>query len=115
MPLDIHKLNSLNPAFRIKIKRIVFELENRGWSIRIIWGKRTKQENDKLVQKGFASRRSKHLTGNAVDLIDRFVGYSNNKNHPFYKDMKELAEKEDLQWRDNFIETWDPCHIESRY
>lgn len=52
-------------------------MENRGWNIRIVWGQRTKEENEVLVKKGVASRTSKHLSGEAVDLIDRKVGYSN--------------------------------------
>lgn len=89
-------------------------MENRGWNIRIVWGQRTKEENEVLVKKGVASRTSKHLSGEAVDLIDRKVGYSNNRNHKYYKDLSELAKKEGLAWGGNFTQRWDPCHIETK-
>jgi len=111
---DMYKLSGLNPGFQVKVRAVVSNMEKRGWRIRIVWGKRTKSENDSLVKKGFASRTSKHLSGKAVDLIDRSVGYSSNKGHQYYKDLKDLANKEGLIWGGSFTQRWDPCHIEAK-
>lgn len=96
MAIGMNKLIGLDPIFKRKVKIIVREMEKRGWRIRIVWGKRSKVENDILVNKGVASRTSKHLSGKAVDLIDRKVGYSIKKNHQYYKDLSILAKKEGL-------------------
>ena len=112
MAIGMEKMVGLNPIFRKKAGNVVTEMEKRGWKIRIVWGKRTKQENDELVAKGMASRTSQHLHGKGLDLIDRIVGYTNNKSHKFYKDLEELAKKEGLVWGGNFKSRWDPCHIE---
>ncbi len=114
MAIGMEKLIGLEPIFKRKVKNVVIGMENRGWNIRIVWGKRTKKENDELVTKGVASKTSKHLPGKAVDLIDRKVGYSINRNHPYYKNLAELSKKEGLIWGGNFTQRWDPCHIEKK-
>ncbi len=110
----MEKLIGLDPIFKRKVKNVVLEMENRGWNIRIVWGKRTQKENDDLVKKGVASRASKHLSGEAADLIDRKVGYTMNRNHQYYKDLSELSKKDGLIWGGNFTQRWDPCHIEKK-
>lgn len=112
MPADIDKLKGLDMLFADKVRKTVSELEFLGWNIRIVWGKRTLDENMALVKKGYASRNSKHLTGHAVDLIDRKTGYSNDRNHKYYKDLERLAKQNGLNWGGNFSARWDPCHIE---
>lgn len=89
-------------------------MESKGWSIRIVWGVRTKAENDALVEKKLASPSSKHLKGRAVDLVDRQTGYSNDRNHKFYKDLSAIAKRLNLRWGGDFSSRWDPCHIEMR-
>ncbi len=49
MAIGMNKLIGLDLRFKKKVKIIVTEMENRGWCIRIVWGKRTKKENDVLV------------------------------------------------------------------
>jgi len=112
---QMHKLGGLQPVFAKKVRQVVCNMEKRGWRIRIVWGKRTKQENDKLVRAGLASKHSKHLIGKACDLAERTLGNAMvNHNHKFYKDLEELAKKEGLIWGGNFKGRWDPCHIEIR-
>ncbi|RMG58732.1 MAG: M15 family peptidase [Gammaproteobacteria bacterium] len=113
MPIGIEKLYGLQPDFRTKVEKIIHEMEMRGWSIRIVWGARTYEENQRLVNKGVASPHSKHLLGKAVDLIDRKTGYTENRDHRFYKDLSELARKYGLIWGGNFRSRWDPCHLEA--
>ena len=112
MPVGMEKLQGLNFAFSEKIRKVVADMEFKGWNIRVVWGKRTPQENMALVRKGYASRNSKHLTGLAVDLIDRNTGYSNDRNHKYYKDLENIAKKHGLIWGGDFSGRWDPCHVE---
>ena len=112
MAIGIEKMVGLNPAFKKKADKVVKEMEKRSWRIRIVWGKRSHKENEELVKKGMASRTSKHLVGKGLDLIDRTVGYTENKSHKFYKDLAELAKQEGLIWGGDFKQRWDPCHIE---
>lgn len=112
MPFQQEKLNGLNPIFRGKVDAVIVEMEKRGWNIRIVWGKRTYDENYELVKKGVASLTSKHLDGEAVDLIDRNVGYSSDPAHKYYRDLSEIARREGLKWGGDFSTRWDPCHIE---
>jgi len=75
----------------------------------------SQEENDALGK--YASKNSKHLTGEAIDLIDMRLGYllgNENKNHKFFKDLEELANKYELKWGGNFKSRWDPHHIEAR-
>ncbi len=114
MPRDTYKFQKLEPSFRRKAQLVVSEMERRGWLIRLVWGLRTQEENDKLYQLKLASKNSQHLSGKALDLVDVRVGYTTNRNHPFYMDLKEISEKEGLVWGGSFRSKWDPCHIEAR-
>lgn len=110
---DHHKLNDLDPEFKSKVLKIIKELEADGYSLRVVWGRRTQEENDKLVKKGMASKTSKHLHGKGVDLINRKIGYSTKKDEPYYKKLEELAAKYGLIWGGNFSSRWDPNHLEA--
>jgi len=114
MATDEFKLSDLDSQFKSKVIKIIRVLESEGYSLRVIWGKRTKEENDKLIKMGHASENSKHLDGKAVDLINRKIGYSENRNEPYYKRLEELAIEYNLIWGGNFRHRWDPNHLESR-
>ncbi|MFY9268868.1 MAG: M15 family metallopeptidase [Candidatus Manganitrophaceae bacterium] len=108
----MEKLEGLNPVFKRKVENVIKKMEELGWRIRVVWGKRSQDENDALVKKKVASSKSKHLIGKAVDLIDRRIGYVDDPVHPFYKDLSRTAKEEGLIWGGDFHSRWDPCHIE---
>ena len=112
MALGMEKLDNLDPLFRDKVKDVVHDMELKGWHLRIIWGVRTSEENMLLVQQGVASPSSKHLSGRAVDVIDRMVGYSLDKMHPYYRDLESISKHHGLLWGGDFSSRCDPCHIE---
>ena len=112
--LSKEKLSTLNADFRIKASIVVERLRDQGWHLRIVWGKRTKAENDALVAKGTASKTSKHLDGLAVDVIDTRVGYSNNRNHQYYLDLKRICQEAGVTWGGTFSTRWDPTHFEEK-
>jgi hypothetical protein len=110
--VDAGKLNTLDPAFKPKAERVVDGMRRKGYRMRVVWGRRTQAENNALVAKGRASPNSKHLTGEAVDLINRDIGYSNNANEPYYKDLEAAVKAEGLAWGGDWSAPWDPNHFE---
>ena len=112
--IDREKLNGLDSAFKLVADQIVEYMRDHGWRLRIVWGRRTIEENQVLVDSGTAKTNSKHLRGKAVDLIDRSVAYSNDRNHQYYKDLKDACDRYGAKWGGDFLGSWDPTHFESR-
>ena len=79
-----------------------------------IWGRRTKEENDDLVQKGVASRNSEHLRAKAVDMINRDDPYPDDPQNAYYQDLKAAVERQGLKGGGSFKSRWDPTHFEAR-
>jgi len=110
--ISLEKLDGLVPGFRAKARQVLNELNKKGHNLRVVWGKRTQEENDALVAKGNASINSKHLTGNALDFISRIVLYD-NLHYPIYTAETAVAAKRaGVIWGGNFTSRWDPNHIE---
>jgi len=120
MAQGMEKLNGLQPAFKEKAIAVINDMEKLGWHIRVIFGTRTKAQNDALGKN--ASKHSKHLRGLAVDIVDTKTYWNisyGNFNHPFCKDLERLCVKHGVYWGGNFIRKnpkyrWDPCHFESK-
>lgn len=118
MARHMDKLNRLNPIFKKKAIAVIQDMEKAGWHISVVYGFRTKAQNDALGKN--ASKTSKHLLGLAVDIIDTTVGYNiafKNFSHPFCKDLERICLKYGLYWGGNFVRTnprnrWDPCHFQ---
>jgi len=109
-----HKLAGLNPDFRAKVERVLRELIDKGYPMRIVWGRRTQEENDRLHEEGKAIKNSKHLRGKALDIIHRIHAYrSTPENRQFWEDLRIAAEKQGLIWGGRF-ERYDPTHIEAK-
>lgn len=112
--VDLAKLDTLAPGFKPTALEIIQEMQAHGWKLRVVWAKRTKAENDVLVAEGKASPTSKHLTGEAVDLIDRVVSYTDDRNHAYYKHLKAACAKHGAKWGGDFGARWDPTHFEAQ-
>ncbi|MDQ6999969.1 MAG: M15 family metallopeptidase [Mariprofundus sp.] len=111
---DVQKLDGLKPEFKAKVDQVFDELTDKGYNLRVIWGRRTLNENNALVAKGMASRRSLHLKGLAVDFVERSIGY-NNADHPEYNAaVQQAAEHAGVRWGGSFKSRWDPNHIQAR-
>lgn len=114
-PKGLEKLDGLNPEFRKKAKEVIDLLIEKKWPVRIVWGKRTKAQNDKLVKQGVASKNSRHLHCEALDIIynKSSEAYSKDPNHPYYLDLRDAVKKvRGLRWGGNFKKRWDPTHFE---
>jgi len=120
MALHIERLNRLQPAFKKKAIAVIEDMEKLGWHISIVYGFRTKKQNDALGKN--ASKTSRHLLGLAVDIIDIKVGYNiayKHFSHPFCKDLERLCIKHNVYWGGNFVRKnpkyrWDPCHFQEK-
>lgn len=118
--LHMDRLNGLQPAFKKKALEVISGMEKCGWNISIVFGKRTKAQNDALGKN--ASKASLHLIGKAVDIIDTTVQYNiayKNFAHPFCKDLEQLCIKHGVYWGGNFVRKnpkyrWDPCHFQAK-
>lgn len=106
------KLDSLDPEFREKALEVIRIMHGKGYKLRVLWGRRTKRENDALGKN--ASKNSLHLEGKAVDLINRIDPYPKNKDHPYYRDLKEATDCVGVKWGGDFKSRWDPTHFEAK-
>ena len=109
---DVDKLDTLSKDFRPKAEEVLKELVERDYELRIIWGKRTKEENEKLVDTGNAIENSKHLTGNALDFVNRDIGYRNELAPEYTGAVEQAAKNAGVIWGGNFEDRYDPNHIE---
>jgi flagellum-specific peptidoglycan hydrolase FlgJ len=89
----IEKLQNLDPEFRKKAEQFIEKMQEKGWKMRVVWAKRTQEENDALVERGTASKTSKHLDGKGVDLVNRENPYPDDPDDPYYKDMEATAKE----------------------
>jgi len=122
MATHMEKLDGLQPHFKKKALLIIKGMETHGWSIQVIFGSRTKAQNDALGSN--ASKTSKHLRGLAVDIIDTKIGYNikyKDFGHAFCRNLEQLCKEHNAYWGGNFVRTnpknrWDPCHFQdTRY
>jgi hypothetical protein len=111
---DAEKLDTLSATCREPAGRVVDRMVDDGYDVRVVWGRRTPEENEVLVEKGLASPTSQHLTGDAVDLINRANPYPNDRSNPYYLDLRDAVGAEGLVWGGNFTSRWDPTHFECR-
>jgi hypothetical protein len=108
------KLDTLSLTCHEPASRVVDRMVDKGYDVRVVWGQRTPEENQILVEEGLASPTSKHLTGDAVDLINRANPYPSDRNNPYYLDLRDAVSAEGLVWGGNFKSRWDPTHFECR-
>ena len=111
---DIDKLKNLDPDFRKKAEQFIEKMQEKGWRMRVVWATRSEEENNALVERGTASKTSKHLDGQAVDLVNRDDPYPADKNNPYYKDMESTAKEVGVTWGGDFKSRWDPTHFEAK-
>ena len=76
-------MNGINPELSKKMAMIISDLEAQGYRPVIASGVRTPEEQAQKVAQGYSqTMRSRHLGGNAVDLIDSRYGWNTQKYNP---------------------------------
>lgn len=107
---SLERLSTVKPELQSVVKRAI---ELSSVDFRVIEGIRTLERQQYLMKKG-ATRtlKSKHLTGDAVDLapvIDGQVSWDWQYFHPIAEAMKQAAAEQDILIR--WGGTWLPLSV----
>jgi peptidoglycan L-alanyl-D-glutamate endopeptidase CwlK len=79
-------LAGIHPTLRKEIEPILQRLEDEGYQPIIAEGLRTIAQQRQKVAKGYSkTMNSKHLTGRAVDVVDKRYLWNVGLDHPFFK------------------------------
>ena len=116
-PRNSKKIHLLEPVIQGIISALLRNLWNMGWQPVIAEGKRTKAQQREKVRLGYSkTMNSRHLSGLAVDIIDRRWGWHGpcaDKDHQFWVDLASEAQELGLfsgrVWRMK-----DVAHVELR-
>ena len=99
----VKHLKAIKPKLANKVMRIMAELERDGWQPIIAEGVRTKAQQAVKVRQGNSkTMKSKHLTGDAVDIVDKRYGWNGvaaNLGYQFWRKYGELCTNDsELRW-----------------
>lgn len=70
-PAELRELNGVDPRIVRAVIATKIELNARGQDFLVFDGVRTQEEADENARRGTGSRRSRHITGHAVDIYPR--------------------------------------------
>lgn len=95
-------LESLDPAFRVKVAAMLEVLRAEGWEPVIISGRRTLKQQRRIVRAGNSrTMKSLHLCGRAVDVADARYGWrgeARQLDFPFWEALGRAARAQGLIW-----------------
>lgn len=107
-------LKGLEPSFAAKVNNVLKGLKERGWQPRVAEGRRTLKQQQEKINTGRSSlknpQRSKHITGQAADIIDRRYGWKAPQK--FWDDLGELAKAQGLIWGGDWKSFKDVAHVQ---
>lgn len=118
------KLESLNPAFREKVERLLKRVKDRGFKPKVVYGWRSVAIQLELHNKGrskvkfsFHNAQLPNGTPNAyaVDIVDERWGWSGEaEKGGFWKALGEEANTLDLVWGGDWKSFKDVAHVQGR-
>lgn len=118
------KLQSLNPDFREKVKKVLAALEKRGFQPKIFYAWRSVAVQQELVRKGrskvrfsFHNAQLPDGTPNAyaADIVDKRWGWQDEAEaQGFWDALGEEAKKLGLVWGGDWQRFKDVAHIQGR-
>ncbi len=113
------KLSHVTPYLQTRVLKIFVILESKGWQPIVAEGVRTLKEQQKKIDQGVSQlknpKRSRHTTGDAVDIVDKRYGWEgpmSNLNHQFWKDLGKAAVEQGLEWGGNWKTFKDVAHVQ---
>ena len=112
------KLSAVKHDLIIRILPIMAEEEELGWQPIVAEGMRTKAQEREKVRKGYSqTMHSKHLTGDAVDIVDKRYGWdgkASNLHFKFWRDQQKAVHhhQEGLTSGADWIHFKDVAHIQ---
>jgi RHS repeat-associated protein len=138
------KLSELTPRAKETAQRVLVEMEGRGHNVRVVEAKRTTEQQAVKVATGKSKTMdSKHLTGEAVDIVSKKYGYDDRPGvnkaskyispeaakaaQEYFKEYGEVVKGEGMTWGGEFYGEklkykpdpvtgygWDPGHAEMK-
>ena len=109
-------LQSLEPRFAAKVRRVLEALAAKGWQPVVISGRRTVAQQKKIVAAGRSrTMKSRHLCGRAADVMDRRHGWKGpaaKPNFKFWTDLGVAARAQGLEWGGDWKRVKDVPHIQ---
>jgi hypothetical protein len=128
-------LETLHPVFKLRVDSVLSELTTKGWQPVVVYGRRTPEQQQKLVEQGVGGKSSWHVAttearlanpdrslvevvrGCAADVIDRrwaWGGPCSSKDHQFWKDLGTTAKSHGLEWGGDWKKR-DVAHIQMKF
>ncbi len=128
-------LETLHPVFKLRVDTVLSELTTKGWLPVVVYGRRTPEQQKKLVEQGVGGKNSWHVAttearlanpdrslvevarGCAADVIDRrwaWGGPCSSKDHQFWKDLGATAKSHGLEWGGDWKKR-DVAHIQMKF
>lgn len=107
------KLDDLSERFKPKAFELLARFVEAGIAVRIVCTRRTEEEQRHLVERGASkTMRSKHLTGDAIDVVPIEVMSLPNwsPNHPSWRKLGRIGTGLWLRWGGDW--GWDFGHFE---
>lgn len=113
---DQPKLKGLTSPFKGLVVEILKELAGKGWKPFVAEGVRTKAQQRVKVQKGYSkTMNSRHITGHAVDIVDRRYGWggkASKLDFQFWTDLGAAANARGLEWGGDWKSFKDVAHVQ---
>lgn len=109
-------LKTVQPVLQDKAQAIIDELKAQGFDPIIASGDRTLDQQKINLKKGNSQTlNSRHLTGQALDIVDRRYGWDKGNKadrEKFWNALGEAATKQGLEWGGNWKSFRDTAHIQ---
>ncbi len=109
-------LATLDEDFRAKVERVLEALEAKGWEPVVVSGRRTREQQRKILAAGRSrTLHSHHLCGRAADIMDRrhgWKGLASDPNFKFWTDLGAAARAQGLVWGGDWRKFKDVPHIQ---
>ncbi len=107
----IGRVANLNPGVAPKIRAIIDDLKEQGFNPVVASGTRTEKEQAEKVRLGYSkTMNSKHLHGNAVDIVDGGKGWDSSPE--FWAALGKAARKQGLEWGGDWKTFKDVAHVQ---
>ena len=117
------KLNSLDPAMKPKVEKVIETLKLKGFQPKLFFAHRTLHEQQEIFKKGHSkvkfSFHTAYKNGKpnayAVDIIDKrwaWEGGTEAQRNSFWKALGEAGKKEGLYWGGDWKSFKDWAHLQ---
>ena len=115
---DNVKTDGISIDFESKIPQLFDAMRSKGWEPVIASGMRTQEEQAEKVKLGYSkTMKSKHLTGDALDIVDKRYGWdgpASDVKFKFWQDLGSEAQKLGFEWGGGWQSFKDVAHVQRK-